>query len=617
MLLAAVSPSAEVPSSTPPSDSVLWLRGDEAEPVIGGTLTAWPDRSPAATPVTVAVAPTVVTGVLNGQSVVRFAGAEYLTANGLAALFGGVNAPFSLFALVKCTSFAADRTVFSVGDSASAVSRVSARARTAVNTWGIIRRGVDNSQKQLSATSNSMDANTWSLLEITFDGSVANLYVNGRQIAIASGNLVSASSITANRCAVGALLNTAASAFFIGDIAEIITYDRAVTLEEIQATERYFADRYAIDISQSYFVASTGGADTNCGMDAASPLATIAHGFGRLGAIGGTLYLTAAESDPFRETFDLDVARPITFDSPDGVTPWHWYGTAKYVAGWASVGGGVWSQAVASDPTAPIFIPTIPNGDYFAILRAIGDSTTPAQGEYGYSGGVVYVRLPSDEDPNDHDLEISSVLAPVRVSNDRAAVLTVRNGVVRGGRTGCVVGSRTGFGGVTVCYNVTAEYGNNNFAIQPSGGLSAMLCNGCVSAWAGNDGFNLHNDAGDPSYMRLENCTSKFCGDEGASPHDSTVMEIVGGEYSDNGSAGITAIENATLRVSGGTVVARNTPDVLRPTEGGIAYLDDAAGYVEDVTVEDNNGPGLYVAAVGTVRVTGLTSSGNALPDHY
>ena len=164
--------------------------------------------------------------------------------------------------------------------------------------------------------------------------------------------------------------------------------------------------------------------------------------------------------------------------------------------------------------------------------------------------------------------------------------------------------------------DVTCQYGNNNVAIQPAGGFAAMLCRRVTSQKAGNDGFNLHNDAGFPCYMRLEDCTGSYNGDEGASPHDGTIMDIIGGTFSNNGSGGVAAIQQALLRIFEGTFDS-NAQNATSLVEGGIYFSDDAAGIVQGSTVTNNDGPGLYVENSSLVTVLDLTSSGNTYSDTY
>jgi hypothetical protein len=605
-----------------PLDMSLWLRSEDATET-AGTLTAWPDHSNAATTVTIGAAPAVTAYVINGFQTVTFAGAEYMTVDGLASVFNGDNLPFSLFVLCKVSSLAADRTVFSAGRAASITPYMSARARTSVNTWSISRRGDDNVFTQRSATTNSIDTSTWSLMAVVFDGSLLTCYINGRRI-YEDGDVI-AGSMTIDQVTVGANRRNSITEYFQGEVAEVILYDYAVSTERRHSIEQYIGDRYDLDISHSYYV-STSGSDSNAGMTAASPLATVSHGYGRLGEIGGTLYLDAPESDPFRTAFNLNVARRIVLDATDRRNPWHWYGTTKYTSGWTSAGGNVWYQTISTgsplldtNPTAPIFITTMTDGSFYASLSPVGDTTTPGQGEYGFNEatGRVYVRMPADQDPNDHDLEVSTELAPIRVSNNRSAPLIVRNGVIRGGRTGGLVATATGSGGMIIAEDMTVQFCNNNVAIQPSGGFAGMLCRRVVSQKAMNDGFNLHNDDLLPCYMRLEDCEGSYNADEGASPHDSTVMDIIGGTYHHNGSAGVTAIQNALLRIFGASFTDNSQTIGPSLTEGGIYYSDSASGYVVSAVVEDNDGPGIYVAKVGGVDVLSLTSSGNTYSDRY
>lgn len=147
-----------------------------------------------------------------------------------------------------------------------------------------------------------------------------------------------------------------------------------------------------------------------------------------------------------------------------------------------------------------------------------------------------------------------------------------------------------------------------------SGQFTSAHLTRCVGLGGTNDGFGVHGTPGVLGTVTLVDCVGNDCGDEGASPHDDTILHIVGGEFRRNGSSGVAAVGNAVCNISGGTLLEGN--GIANPAYGGVYYEGNASGTINGAVMTGNAGPGIWVnGTTGTVTLTAYTSTGNGAPD--
>lgn len=132
------------------------------------------------------------------------------------------------------------------------------------------------------------------------------------------------------------------------------------------------------------------------------------------------------------------------------------------------------------------------------------------------------------------------------------------------------------------------------------------------------DGAGASCTAGAP-VMTIRNCTGSRNGDEWASPHQTTVMHVIGGSTSDNVHGALACSDSAVMHVSDFTSIGDYTA-AREGGEGVITYIfTTSSGSLSNVTVQESPmAPGFVVRpASAAVPRTGIVSTGNALPDEW
>lgn len=333
------------------------------------------------------------------------------------------------------------------------------------------------------------------------------------------------------------------------------------------------------------------------------------------------------EPTPFESTFDL------TVKGWDG-EPWYLYGS-DVIGGWSSVGGGIWSKSLGFTDvriaTVMTMTETIADREFKLKLIPAINQTEPEQGEIGYSGGVAYIRLPNNEDPNNHTIEVARRNTGLRAWG--FAKLIVKDMFARNFLSAAVSnGASTqpvGTGNLEV-YNSVVEFSGLNGIVAQANNMKTE-CFNVQSYRCTNDGFNHRRIAGD-GLMILNGCKGGYNGDragqssQGASNHSDATMIINGGEYNYNVSGGMVSIDTSVNNIHGDTVygpVLMNGNMRLGNTAGTIAsqascaWMNEATGTVTGQVIVSNGG-GVGVRVNTPNAVTGLeniTSVGNALPD--
>lgn len=347
-----------------------------------------------------------------------------------------------------------------------------------------------------------------------------------------------------------------------------------------------------------------------------------------------TIKVTAPSSTPLRQEITYESTMNLRIEGLDA-EPWYICGSDTITSTWNLV-GNVYNKTMGYTLLQQVVVTslteTIGGRTFFPkLLENTTTPTTPSQGQFGYTGGVLYVRMWDDSAPSTHTFEIAR--RNTCVSTIGFGSLTVSNVVARYALVNCVHNGKflqpLGTGYLNVLDSLT-EYAVNG-GVGAAGQNERTICTRVESNRIANDGFNLHALAG-AGYMELNGCKGSFCGDkagqsaQGASNHESSYMVINGGQFNNNVSGGMVVIETAKCDINGSTeygpVVMNgnmrlgNTAGPVA-TQAGCAWMDTSSGTVTgSVTVSNGLGVGIRRAPGATlVGYQNMTSVNNALPD--
>ncbi|MNM31148.1 hypothetical protein D3C81_417200 [compost metagenome] len=343
----------------------------------------------------------------------------------------------------------------------------------------------------------------------------------------------------------------------------------------------------------------------------------------------------APEATPLRQEMVYESTASLTIEGIAANDQWYVYGS-EIVSGWTHVANGVYSRTMV-DWTLILFavVTTMSEqiGDktFQRKLLASDTPTTPGEGEFGYTGGVMYVKLVGGVDPNLHVIEVAK--RNTGLGTRGHGLLKIRNMYGRyflsAGIKNGLAFNPLGTGNLTV-EDCTIEYSAGS-GVAAAGQTELTTCIRTKAYRCANDGFNLHGLSG-ASVMVLNDCDGSYNGDkagqsaQGASNHEATWLIINGGRYDYNVSGGMVVINTARCDIHGdtgwGSVVMRynmrygNTAGVIS-NQGGCAWMDESVGTVTgSVSVLDGGGVGVRRWPTATVvGLSNITSMGNAFPD--
>lgn len=208
-------------SIVPNEGLVLWISADQGVTTTGGAVTGWADRSDAENPLsqtTSSQQPTLVTGAMNGLPVLRFDGAD----DGL-VLQNRITTARTVFMALKDASSPVDGAERSfIGDTI-----VLADFRPGQTTWWRtqnppVGNGATRINGLLLSGFTTPRTKQPAVLSVVTTAN-ASLGAIGRQIMAGAGG-----------------------GPYLGDIAEVLAYDRALDAGERREVENYLMSRYAI-----------------------------------------------------------------------------------------------------------------------------------------------------------------------------------------------------------------------------------------------------------------------------------------------------------------------------------------------------------------------------------
>jgi hypothetical protein len=226
----------------------LWLKADAGITLVGGAVDAWADQSGNGRDFS---APALAnrpaySGTINGLPVLTFDGTDdYLSGNASSLNIAQNVNGLTIIAVVKTGLDTLQRYVC-VG---SGTSLTQARAAIGVTTtqWELAGRRLD--ADSLQTLTGGVDNTNYVIQSAMFRYSVATagLFINSAsQVDSAFQTAGNTSNTASLRFVLGCNINLAN--FLVGDIAEVIIYQRAISVAERNSVERYLSVKWGITI---------------------------------------------------------------------------------------------------------------------------------------------------------------------------------------------------------------------------------------------------------------------------------------------------------------------------------------------------------------------------------
>ena len=346
------------------------------------------------------------------------------------------------------------------------------------------------------------------------------------------------------------------------------------------------------------------------------------------------ILVTAPSTNPLRQENLYNSSFDLMIDGKDG-EPWYNYGSDALDNSWIG-SGPVYSKVLNYTLVTQVVITTMTEmiGDKLFPIKLVQNTTTPTTplaGEFGYTGGIMYIRLPDSSNPILQNIEVarrntclstigSGFLKLNNLQAEHALVNCVNNGLF---------GQPLGTGKLEITNSLCRFAGNGG--VGAAGQNEITIARNVTCERIDNDGFNHHVLSG-TGVMDLYSCSGSYNGikagqsAQGASNHENSVMNIYGGNYNYNVSGGMVVIETATCNLYGNTVDGPilmdrnmrlgNTPGPVS-SQAGCAWLDSSSGIVTTgVTVSNGLGVGVRKSSTATViGINNILSVNNALPD--
>lgn len=204
---------------------------------------AWADKSgngKDATQASTANKPTLKLAVQNSRPVLRFDGGDYLSADALASGFAISNPPITMGIVANVSNTESYRALVLFGADGSSYSLIGLYASNTAK-WRCVARG-PTVREIVGGTANA----TYSIVVGRSSGTVGQLFVNGAQVG-ADTDFTANPALTNFK--VGVWKYSASQDYHMGDIAEIVIYNRALSMAERGALESYLAAKWGIALA--------------------------------------------------------------------------------------------------------------------------------------------------------------------------------------------------------------------------------------------------------------------------------------------------------------------------------------------------------------------------------
>jgi len=228
----------------------LWLRADTITGLTDGqALTTWLDESGLgnnATQATAAAKPLYKTNIQNGRPVVRFDGVnDFLSVSGNP--IARTQTEFAYFAVAKINTAGSNRTILDITESTD-FSSILLRNIYLSSTGQLETRVRDDANSSNASTAAEVLA-VFKVVSGTRNGNAVEQFRNGSSDGVSSENAIGAMDLGSFYTTVGALRNSSnpnGASFHLGDIAEILIYNTALSTANRQAVEAYLNAKWAV-----------------------------------------------------------------------------------------------------------------------------------------------------------------------------------------------------------------------------------------------------------------------------------------------------------------------------------------------------------------------------------
>ncbi|PEN15322.1 hypothetical protein CRI94_03325 [Longibacter salinarum] len=305
VILLVALPSTPAVAQTGPGgvgnsgDNVLWLRADRGiADADGTTLTDWADQSGNANaPTSINGDPTYREGVLNGLPVVEFDGDDVL--NMVSGLDGLSNSDNTIITVSRRTGAIEGQEQFLWNQGERVLGY---EVKAGPNYFNFLSasgsRGQGGPNGTTRATSSASGATSFNVISSMVDtgSGEVDLVING------SVNTGGGGSVGVTGASIGNGL--------IGDVAEVIVFNRSLNAAELRSVYTYLAEKYSITIDTDLFTDATYRFDL-AGIGAAGDVIGVA-------ALGDHL---AAQSSDLRVSSSSFGSGRFAFIGHDGKTP--------------------------------------------------------------------------------------------------------------------------------------------------------------------------------------------------------------------------------------------------------------------------------------------------------
>jgi hypothetical protein len=204
----------------------LWCKADALVLNNDDPVTTWTDSSGAGHDLSQSSAgakPTYKTNIVNGKPVIRFDGSSDVMAVTYTQL-----QPVTAFVIAACDTFAGDnRTLFDGQTINTMIFRIdSATGVTTLYAGAVLQH-------------TAIVEDTWTILTAVVNGASSKIFVSGGTPASGDAGAQTFTGLTVGR-------DGTSTAFWAGDIAEIILYDTSLSNANLNNVGTYLATKYAL-----------------------------------------------------------------------------------------------------------------------------------------------------------------------------------------------------------------------------------------------------------------------------------------------------------------------------------------------------------------------------------
>ena len=219
------------------SGLTAWFRASDVT-LSGSNVTTWQDISGSTNNATNgANQPTLVTGAVNGLPAVNFSGSQFLQ---LPAGMANFTSGMTVMAVAKPVSVAAGARIFDFGNGATSDNVI----MSLPSTTGLTFSTYNGSTASSATSSSGVTLGQFQLLEAAYNGTnTATLCQNSSQLT-QSTTMQTLNNLTRNSCFLGQ--DFAAGNRFNGQIAELLIWNRQLTVAERAAAEGYLLSKYQL-----------------------------------------------------------------------------------------------------------------------------------------------------------------------------------------------------------------------------------------------------------------------------------------------------------------------------------------------------------------------------------